>query len=69
LEWVPEMNLHFVEVVPGRGSIDYRPYLRELAKLQADVPLMMEHLKTAEEYEEGKRHIQKVAAELGIRFV
>ncbi len=69
LEWVPEMNIHFVEVVPGRGSIDYRPYLRELAKLKADVPLMMEHLKTAEEYEEGKRHIQKVAAELGIHFV
>lgn len=69
LEWVPEMNIHFVEVVPGRGSVDYRAYLRELARLPADVPLMMEHLKTAEEYEEGKRYIQKVAAELGLKFI
>jgi len=68
LDWVAEMNLHFVEVVPGRGQVDYRAYLRELAKLPADAPLMLEHLKTAEEYEEGKRHIQKVAAELGISF-
>ena len=27
---------------------------------------MLEHLKTAEEYEEGKRHIQKVAAQIGV---
>jgi sugar phosphate isomerase/epimerase len=68
LEWVVEMNLHFVEVVPGRGQVDYRAYLRELAKLPVDVPLMLEHLKTPEEYEEGKRHIQKVARDLGLGF-
>jgi len=62
------MNVHFVEVVPGRGSVDYRAYLRELSKLSGDAPLMLEHLKTAEEYEEGKRHIQKVAQELGVTF-
>jgi sugar phosphate isomerase/epimerase len=68
LDWIPEMNVHFVEVVPGRGSVDYRAYLRELSKLSGDAPLMLEHLKTAEEYEEGKRHIQKVAQELGVTF-
>lgn len=68
LAWLPEMNVHFVEVVPGRGEVDYRPYLRGLAALGHEATLMMEHLKTAEEYEEGKRHIQKVAAELGLSF-
>lgn len=68
LEWVVEMNVHFVEVVPGRGQVDYRAYLRELSKLPTDAPLMLEHLKTPEEYEEGKRHIQKVARELGLSF-
>ncbi len=68
LEWVAEMNVHFVEVVPGRGGVDYRAYLREIASLSVDAPLMMEHLKTAEEYAEGQRHIQKVARESGLSF-
>ncbi len=68
LAWIPEMNVHFVEVVPGRGEIDYRPYLRSLAALPQEAPLMMEHLKTAGEYEEGKKHIQKIGAELGLSF-
>ena len=61
LEWVPEMNVHFVEVIPGRGQIDYAAYLSELSHI--DAPLMLEHLKSAEEYEEGKRYILRVARE------
>ena len=68
LAWIPEMNVHFVEVIPGRGEVDYRAYLTELAKLPVDAPLMLEHLKTAEEYDEGKRYIMKVAAEVGLSF-
>ncbi len=68
LEWQPEMNVHFVEVIPGRGQIDYRAYLRGLAGLAAPAPLMLEHLKTAEEYAEGARFIRKVAGELGLEF-
>jgi sugar phosphate isomerase/epimerase len=68
LQWLPEMNLHFVEVIPGRGSIDYAAYLSELAKLPVEAPLMLEHLRTAEEYDEGKRHILKVGAQLGLQF-
>lgn len=68
LNWLPEMNVHFVEVVPGRGKVDYRAYLRAIAGLGRDVPLMIEHLKTPEEFEEGKRYIQGIATSLGIRF-
>lgn len=68
LDWVPEMNVHFVEVIPGRGQIDYRPYLQGLAALPAPVPLMLEHLKGAAEYEEGANYIRKVATNLGLRF-
>src|SRR5438094_1413998 len=68
LQWVTELNVHFLEVVPGRGEVDYRAYLTELAKLPVDAPLMLEHLKTAEEYDEGKRYIMKVAGELGFAF-
>ena len=68
LQWITELNVHFLEVVPGRGEVDYRSYLTELAKLSVDAPLMLEHLKTAEEYDEGKRYIMKVAGELGLAF-
>lgn len=68
LDWIPEMNVHFVEVIPGRGQIDYRAYLRGLAGLARPAPLMLEHLKTAEEYAEGARHIRKLGAEMGLRF-
>ena len=68
LQWITELNVHFLEVVPGRGEVDYRAYLTELAKLPVDAPLMLEHLKTAEEYDEGKQYIRKVAGELGLAF-
>jgi len=68
LQWVTELNVHFLEVVPGRGEVDYRTYLTELSKLPIEAPLMLEHLKTAEEYDEGKRYIMKVGSELGLAF-
>jgi sugar phosphate isomerase/epimerase len=68
LQWIVELNVHFLEVIPGRGEIDYQAYLRELAKLPVEAPLMLEHLKTAEEYEEGKQYIRKVGNSVGVRF-
>src|SRR5690242_5471987 len=57
LKWIVELNVHFLEVVPGRGQIDYRSYLNGVASLPTEVPLMLEHLKTPEDYEEGKQYI------------
>jgi sugar phosphate isomerase/epimerase len=68
LAWVPEYNVHFAEVIPGRGEIDYTAYLRELSQLPTDAPLMLEHLKSGEEYDEGRAYIQRVAAKEGIAF-
>jgi sugar phosphate isomerase/epimerase len=68
LAWVPEYNVHFREVVPGRGQIDYATYLRELSKLPIDAPLMLEHLQTPEEYDEGRNYIRSVGDRIGITF-
>jgi sugar phosphate isomerase/epimerase len=68
LKWIVELNVHFLEVVPGRGEIDYKAYLGGLAGLPTEVPLMLEHLKTAEEYDEGKRYIQRIGASMGLTF-
>lgn len=66
LAWVPEYNVHFAEVIPGRGEIDYATYLRQLSQLPVDAPLMLEHLKTAAEYQEGHAYIRRIAAQEGI---
>jgi sugar phosphate isomerase/epimerase len=68
LEWMSEYNVHFREVAPGRGGIDYRAYLRALAALPVEAPLMLEHLKTPEEYEEGRNYIRHTGAEIGVAF-
>lgn len=68
LEWMAEFNVHFREVAPGRGQIDYGAYLKGLAALPSQPPLMLEHLKTAEEYLEGATYIRRIAAGLNIGF-
>ena len=60
LAFIPEYNVHFKEVVPGRGEIDYATYLRELTQLPVDAPLMLEHLTTPDEYLEGRDYIRSV---------
>ena len=68
LQWIVELNVHFLEVVPGRGQVDYRAYLQNLARLKQDTPLMLEHLKTPAEYDEGREYIRKTGAAAGVTF-
>ncbi len=51
------------EVLPGSGYLDYSVYLSELAKLD-NIPLMIEHLKTAEDYRLAAEYIREKAASL-----
>jgi len=68
LAWEDYVQVSLREVIPGRGQLDYRDYLRGLSRLPVDAPLMLEHLKTAEEYDEGRHYIQRVAREMGLSF-
>ncbi len=63
-----ELNVHFREVAPGQGSLDYTTYLKRLAALPQNPPLMIEHLKKAEEYAAGKEHIFEVGRKAGLSF-
>jgi sugar phosphate isomerase/epimerase len=69
LRWNVEMNLHFVEVRPGLGVLDYPTYLRRLSQLPQRPPLMMEHLSSAEEYDQARLHLFEVGKQSGIAFV
>jgi sugar phosphate isomerase/epimerase len=60
------LTVHLEEVRPGLGALDYRTYLRELARLDPDTPLMIEHLPGAEEYRLAADHIRGVAAGEGL---
>jgi sugar phosphate isomerase/epimerase len=68
LRWNLEMNLHFVEVRPGLGVLDYPTYLRRLSRLPQQPPLMTEHLSSAEEYDQARVHIFEVGKQTGITF-
>jgi sugar phosphate isomerase/epimerase len=59
---------HLTEVIPGRGGIDYRRYLTCLANLPIETPLMLEHLQTADEYDEGRRYILSIGKACGVSF-
>jgi len=59
--YLPQLD----EVRPGMGLLDYRTFLKELAGLD-NVPLMLEHLKTEEEYALAAGHIKQVAAGLSL---
>ncbi len=67
--WDVEMQVHFREVVLGEGSLDYNTFLTRLAALPGDVPLMIEHMKGAEEYDRSRKHVLQVGKELGIEMV
>lgn len=66
--WDVEMQVHFREVVLGTGSLDYKTYLKRLAAIPADVPLMIEHMKNAEEYDRSREYVVQVGKEIGVAF-
>ena len=68
LTWDVEMNVHFREVAPGKGSMDYTTYLKRLAQLPQNAPLMLEHLATAEDYAGAREHIFEVGRAAQLSF-
>lgn len=68
LTWDVEMNVHFREVCLGEGTLDYTTYLKRLAVLPSDVPLMIEHMKDAAEYDRSRKHLLGLGGKIGVRF-
>lgn len=60
-----KLTPHLPEVRAGLGNLNYAVFLRELGKLK-NIPLMMEHLKTAEEYNKAAEYIRFVGKENNI---
>jgi len=61
-----KLTVHLDEVRPGLGELDYRALLRELDRLDPDLPLMLEHLPQASEYDLAAAYVRGVAGEIGV---
>jgi sugar phosphate isomerase/epimerase len=59
--YMPNIN----EIRPGLGTLDYATFLTELSKLK-DIPLMMEHLNTQEEYNLAANYIRSIGKQVNI---
>lgn len=55
-----ELTPHLPEVRAGLGNLNYAIFLTELSKLK-NIPLMLEHLNTEEEYSQASYYIRSVA--------
>lgn len=61
-----ELTVHLEEVRPGLGGLDYRAYLAAIARMDPDLPLIIEHLPAGEDYAAAAGHIRAVAEEMGV---
>jgi sugar phosphate isomerase/epimerase len=62
----PQLTTHLDEVRPGLGTLDYGVYLRELNKLDAGIPLMIEHLSEEDAFVHAADYIRAIAAQENI---
>jgi sugar phosphate isomerase/epimerase len=62
------LTVHLSEVRPGLGALDYAVFLKELDRLEPDTPLMLEHLKTDEDYRLAAGHVRSVARQAGVEI-
>lgn len=62
----PRFTVHISEAAPGKGELDYITLLREIEALDADMPLIIEHLQTEEEYDAAAAYIRRGATEAGV---
>ena len=55
------------EIRIGLGGLDYVTYLKEMSKFP-EIPLMLEHLRTAEDFKLAADHLRLLASQNGLSF-
>ena len=55
-----------MQVGPGKGVFDLRTFLKLIDQVSRDMPLVIEHLDTAEEYRDASNYILKIAREVNV---
>jgi len=62
------LTVHLDEALVGQGNLDIRTYLRRVQTLPHQPPILLEHLKSEDEYTRATRYVLGLAKELGIDF-
>ncbi|HEY9078377.1 MAG TPA: TIM barrel protein [Anaerolineaceae bacterium] len=57
------LTVHLDEVRPGLGGLQFPLLLRRLARLDPDLPVMLEHLESEDRYDAAANFIREVARE------
>lgn len=63
-----KLTVHLDECRPGLGGLDYPVFLKALSTLSPDLPVMLEHLPSAEEYAAAAEHLRSVATGAGLQL-
>lgn len=63
-----KLTTHLDEVRPGLGGLDYHTLLTALDRLDADTPVMLEHLPKADDYAAAAKFVRSAADEAGVKF-
>jgi len=54
------LTVHMDEIIPGSGNFDFKCLIEEVRKLDEDIPLLLEHLSTEEEYTKAGEFVQSL---------
>ena len=68
IQLAQHLTVHLQECRPGLGEFDLATLLRCLWELDPDMCLIMEHLRTEEDYALADQHIRTVAREVGVEI-
>ena len=55
-----DMPVHINEIIPGKGNFNHKCLIEEVRKLDENIPLMLEHLASKEEYLEAGEYIKSL---------
>ena len=64
-----DLTMHLSECPPGLGNLDWGVFVRELGRLDRDIPLMIEHLSDPEDSRAAAAYIRNVAQIEGVPVV
>ena len=63
-----ELTVHLSECMVGEGGFDIATYLLEIQKLPHQPPVLLEHMKTKEEFDHARDYILGLAQQIGMDF-
>ncbi len=63
-----DLTVHLDEVRPGLGALDFVTYIKEMNRINSEIPLMIEHLPSEEDYRLAAEYICGTAEEAGLQI-